>query len=123
MALHNDTGKVHDMVLCVPQNIEPVADLGRTVSGSHWQPFVRCEDGLRNIKAATSDGAHQALETGGLRAVASIDAQLGLQVLHNHVDNQGPIQLHIVQALILEVGAKRLARLLCILKDLLLGVL
>ena len=43
--------------------------------------------------------------------------------LHDHVDDQGAVQLHIVQALVLEVGAQRRAGLLGILQDLLLCVL
>ena len=65
---------------------------------------------------------HHLLE-GWLWAVAGINAQLGLQVLHNHVDNQWSIQLHIVEALVLEVWANCLAGLLGILQNLLLGVL
>lgn len=58
-----------------------------------------------------------------LRTVARINAELWLQVLHNHVDNQRPIQFYIVQALVLEVWPESAAGLLSILKDLLLRVL
>jgi len=66
---------------------------------------------------------HQGGEGCGLRAVASINAQLRLEVLHYHVDDQRPIQLHIVEALVLKIWAKGLAGLLGILQDLLLSVL
>lgn len=65
---------------------------------------------------------HHLIE-GGLRTVASINAQLRLEVLHNHVDNQWSVELHIVEALILEVGTSCLTGLLGILQNLLLGVL
>lgn len=58
-----------------------------------------------------------------LRTVACINAELWLQVLHNHVDDQWPIQLYIVQALVLEVWPQSAAGLFSILKDLLLRVL
>ena len=58
-----------------------------------------------------------------LRAVPRINTQLRLQVLHDHVDDQRPVQLDIVQALVLEVGAQPAASLLRILQDLLLSVL
>ena len=58
-----------------------------------------------------------------LWAVTSINAQLWLQVLHNHVDNQRAVQLHIVQALVLEVGAQGAAGLFGILQDLFLSIL
>ena len=58
-----------------------------------------------------------------LWAVAHINAQLWLQVLHNHVDNQWAIQLHVVQALVLDVRAQGAAGLLGVLQDLLLSIL
>lgn len=58
-----------------------------------------------------------------LWAVPSINAQLWLQVLHNHVDHQRAIQLHVVQALVLEVRTQTRARLLGVLQNLLLSVL
>lgn len=75
------------------------------------------------MDSESTNCAAEAIRQRGLRAVSQLDADFRLEVLHNHVDHKGPIQLHIVQALVLEVGPKGLAGLLCVLQDLLLSVL
>ena len=76
---------------------------------------------LRIVRSGHIQGVEPAWHN--LWAVASIDAELWLQVLHNHVDNQRAVQLHIVQALVLKVGSQGAAGLLGVLQDLLLSVL